>query len=358
MSRKKALLFGFIVLCACWFAMAAPAAPAQAWNPFKGRGVKPPEADPEKEYRLQETNGPWLVFVTAFSGPNANKDAKALVYELRKKYGYKAYMFEQTFVHDLNQERPDRPRHPDAPRENYRKKGANRQCAVLVGDFQSIEDNDVEKTIDGIKKCQPECMKNRPLFGTAQANAPGRGPFQLAFAVRNPIHPPDESARQGTVDAFIEKINSQRPYSLLKCPGRYSVKIATFTGRVEIKQSEIQDILAGKKPFQKGKYSELELGEKAAVELCRILRSKHIEAYEFHDRHASIVTVGSFQSYGRQRPDGTIELRPEIIEILNHFQGKPARAGIGAGTIAHEPVRYGGIECDVQPQIIEVPRRR
>jgi hypothetical protein len=41
---------------------------------------------------------------------------------------------------------------------------------------------------------------------------------------------------------------------------------------------------------------------------------------------------------------------------MEQFQGKPA-AHVQPGTIAHEPKRIAGIECDVQPMIIEVPRK-
>jgi len=61
-----------------------------------------------------------------------------------------------------------------------------------------------------------------------------------------------------------------------------------------------------------------------AHELTLALRQKGYEAYEFHDRGASIVTVGSFDSLGTRRPDGKIELDPRIVQIINTFAAEPA----------------------------------
>jgi len=47
--------------------------------------------------------------------------------------------------------------------------------------------------------------------------------------------------------------------------------------------------------------SELEAAAEKAHRLAKALRMKGYDAYEFHDRYASIVTVGSFNSAGTPR---------------------------------------------------------
>lgn len=355
-SKQKAVISIFLSGLLAVFVGSAYATPP---NLFKKILPKNVEADPNKEYVLDESKGPWMILVSSFDGPQARQNANALVFELRKSFKYEAYLFEQTFTHDLNAEKRPR-RNPYEPRQNYRTKGKFQQYAVLVGNFQSIDDEDYKRTLREIKSCHPECIyKMRGIVNQAQNIPKGTpGPFHMSsFGVTNPALP-EEYFNSGGIDKFIEKINQQRPYSLLHCPGKFTVLVATFTGKVEIKPERVNAILEGREKFQEKKVSDLELGEKAAVRLCKVLRDAGYEAYEFHDRNASIVTVGSFETCGQKLPDGTINLHPEIVNIINRFQGKPAQRGVNKDTISFEPVRFDNIECDVQPKLVEVPRRR
>ena len=328
------------------------------------------EADPSKEYVLKETDGPWMILVASFSGPTARQDANILTLELRKRYKYHAFVFDQTFIHDLKRE--GKPRNP-YDRGNFQKKGTVHEYAVIVGNFQSVDDKDFQKTLRGIKGCYPDCVKGgpnslpiSPNFAairqrTAQdENGRVRGPFYMAFGCVNPLLPQDYLTQRG-VDKFVEDINRDSPYSLLNCPAKYSVKVATFTGKIEIQQDRIKNILDGKQEFTPKKaLSDLEIAGKAAARLTAALRAKGYEAYEFHDRQSSIVTIGAFNDIGYELPNGMTELRPEIVDIMNRFRAKPAdpsRIQTGA-TISYQPVVILDIECDPQPQIIEVPLRR
>ncbi len=42
------------------------------------------DADPGKDYKLTEDDGPWLILACTFRGAGAESQAKRLVYELRK----------------------------------------------------------------------------------------------------------------------------------------------------------------------------------------------------------------------------------------------------------------------------------
>jgi hypothetical protein len=325
---------------------------------FAGKKI---EAVPNKEYRLSETNGPAMILVTTFSGPSGRPEANALVYELRKNFQYKAYIHEQIFEHNLKKEEKLSQSYSGSLK--YRKSSSVPSYAVLVGDFQSFDDRDFQATLKEIKRCQPQCMTvNRTTsqdyknWRSNNAAVSGKGPLYMAFGVTNPLMPPEN--QQGTVDKLVETMNANSPYSLLKCPRHYTVRIATFTGKIVIKQDEIKEIEAGHRPFADRKTSDLDLAMKAATKMCKILRGQGVEAYEFHDRFASFVTIGSFNSYGQELPNGMIELEPEIAQIMKQFQGKPATHGVQQGiTIAYEPVRIAGLECDVQPQIIKIPRK-
>ncbi|GHT22691.1 hypothetical protein FACS189419_05600 [Planctomycetales bacterium] len=310
---------------------------------FQNFGNKSVEAEPGKEYILTETDGPWLIHLKAFSGTAARQDADALVFELRKSLNLNAFQYEMSFVHDVNQDF----RTLNNPRSKYQKKylnsGREKQYAVVVGNFPSMEDKSFKKALETVKGYNPKCLQNKP----------GAVPLPLArsFGFANPlVTPANQSA---VVDKFIESININRPYTLLRNPYRYTVRIATFSGRTIIRQDEIEAIENGRKQFSSRKVSELEMGERAATRLCKALRAQGIEAYEFYSRNDSIVTVGGFSSFGRTLPDGTIQYDPAVLQIVQRYQGQPITTGGQAG---YKPVIIADVECDPSPKIIEVPR--
>ena len=101
--------------------------------------------------------------------------------------------------------------------------------------------------------------------------------------------------------------------------------------------------------------SALAEASKKAHELTAALRLKGFEAYQFHDRYASIVTVGSFDSVGTRRPDGKVEINPQIHLIMKTFgMGAESQVGLQGSVRAKSVV---GIPLDVQPIPVKVPKR-
>ncbi|MCL2005829.1 MAG: hypothetical protein FWG73_06655 [Planctomycetaceae bacterium] len=283
------------------------------------------EADPSKEYMLSETDGPFLIMAAVFSGPTARQEAHSLVLELRKTHKWNAFVYEKTFVFDANQDF-QKAKNPFTGRSatQYRNRGGETEFAVLIGNFPSLDDRQFERTLADVRKCQPETLKGR--------RSPT--PFSMAFGLANPMLPPEH--QRGVVDAFIESIN-KGPYSLLRNPRHYTVQIATYTGQMEYKRASA---LTNSIPlFNPKKKTELEMAGEAAIALCKALRDRGIEAYEFHDRYASIVTVGSFD-----QPN-----HPMIQQIIQQYQAR-----IDGNSL--KTVVIDGIECDPKPIVIEVPR--
>jgi len=287
------------------------------------------EADPNKEYKLTEMEGPYLILATALSGPTAQRDAHALVLELRSRYKWNAYVFEKNFTRDAKRDFGQPQKTNVRTNIKYNNQDPQTQFAVVIGNFSSLEDNQFKRTLEEVRKSQPESLK-----GTTSLSAFS---FPMAFGLVNPLLPPEY--QQSTVDSFVASINSNLPYTLLRNPYRYTVQIATFTGRAVVKPEDIRAIEEGKIPFEQ-QASALELGAQAAGALCQTLRERGVEAYEFHDRHSSIVTVGGFDQSGRRLPDGTIVPDPLIQQIVQQYQGKV----------------INGIQCSPQPRLIDVPR--
>ena len=100
---------------------------------------------------------------------------------------------------------------------------------------------------------------------------------------------------------------------------------------------------------------KLEDAEVKAHELTKLLRKKGVEAYEFHDRYESIVTIGSFDSIGAKQPDGSIELDPAVHRLMKEYgpakETLPGQAGLGL-----IPRSLNGISFDIQPVPVQVPR--
>jgi len=129
------------------------------------------------------------------------------------------------------------------------------------------------------------------------------------------------------------------------------VQVAHFTGKVVIDQKEIKAISKGVKEMG----SSLAQAAEKAHRMTVALRRKGYEAYEFHDRSASIVTIGSFNSVGSPREDGKIEIDPQIHTIIKTFSAEPGPGGaMQPKTITEGKMR---ISFDIQPIPVEVPKR-
>ena len=158
--------------------------------------------------------------------------------------------------------------------------------------------------------------------------------------------PPDYYAPKNGIDELVLRMNKDLPHSLLDCPGKYTVQVAHFVGRTTINQREIAAIEAGGEVEGTGLVKAAEKAHNLTV----ALRALHYEAYQFHDRYASIVTVGSFDSVGTPRSDGKIEINRQVLRIIECFRAKPINGQLAAQTLI-------GIGFDLQPIPVEVPKR-
>jgi hypothetical protein len=151
---------------------------------------------------------------------------------------------------------------------------------------------------------------------------------------------------------MVLEMNKNAEFSLLDCPGKVSVQVATFKGEVIIKQDEIKAIEKGEKQMK----SSLATAADKSHRLAKALRLKGYEAYEFHDRYASIVTIGSFNSVGTPREDGRTEINPEIHKIMKTFGAKSITLP-GQSTPVSQLQTCVGIPLDIQPIPVQVPKR-
>lgn len=318
------------------------------------------EANPGKEYMLTEVEGPWLIYARTFSGPDGKQQAHRLVLELRKDYNLKAFVYKEAF--DFT--KPFAELGPNQRPLKYANSTRYDAYAVLVGEFDSVDHPEVKNTLATLKRIQPTTLSETPLESEAtpifsvkriqeqlkkNGNRAGRGPMSHAFVTRNPLLP-ENFTQSPEVDSFVRKLNENVEHSLLDCPRKFTVVVRTFEG---LSATSISGYI--QKDFTPSP-DRLDQSASSANKMVKALRAKGVEAYEFHDRTKSLVTIGSFDSLGQEGPNG-FEYLPEIKRIMTEYR---ATERVGTDAKTGQIVRYSNaiekIPFDVEPKPIAVPR--
>lgn len=335
------------------------------------------DADPNKTYRLIQQNGPWLIMAMTFQGQDAREKARALVYELRKQYKLPAFTFAKKFDYSKPVIGRGLNRYGGPKRGRHMQHGQRLQIAVLVGSYPSVDDRIAQKDLKKVKTISPKSLTieriNRAGYGSRNiipeeissasfretmlrnlvpkgGKPTNRGPMRSAFMVRNPLIPKEFFVHTG-LEKFVVNMNKGVKYSLLNCPGKYTVQVATFKGAVQIGQRR-------DRTSKRKKTNTLADAAVKAHKMTLALRKKGYKAYEFHDRYSSIVTIGSFNSSGTPRADGKIEINPKMNAIINRFKATNSRipAGLAGMTLGVQLKFTAKLPHDVQPWIVHVPR--
>src|SRR5690606_5867580 len=239
-------------------------------------------ANPEADYALNESHGPWLIMAATFSGDGAEAQARELILEIRNTLKLEAYLHRIVFDHSSESlvglgvdqyGKPKRMKYLNDYNEQ------SQQFAVLVGNYPSLEDPTAQRDLERIKLADPKALnivelakQNRKTYqqliglrlsqkvtdtqklqdklaqmykgdGKIMIRNTTRnyGPMGSAFLTRNPLLP-DNDLPAHLVDSFVYEMNRPVKHSLLECKGKYSVKVATFTGTVIVNQKQIREI--------------------------------------------------------------------------------------------------------------------
>lgn len=356
---------------------------------------KEAEVDSVGGYGLRPENGPWLIVAATFSGDGAEDQARELALELRRDFNMMAYVHGVSF--DLASDAPTRgyDAYGRPRRSKFRRGDEVTELAVLVGDFPAVDDVEAQRTLKRIKQIKPKSLTGEERTNTTQNLAGWRalrnvllraddereehGPMGSAFISRNPLLPAEYFVPKG-VDQYVEEMNRGVQFSLLDAPRAYTFKVATFRGRSSLIGLSSSDAdMRRSDDFE----NSLHVAAANAHKLTLALREKDWEAYEFHDRDESIVTIGSFDTYAQQLPDGRVSPTPEIQTMIRVFDAAYEPILTDPRAIATrrkaEEVKqrfnqvfssqYGqvatglhprsliGIPLDIHPQVIPAPKR-
>lgn len=371
MTRRVLLLATAILMASATFANVASA----QLDIFRRNRSRP------ESIELSDKNGPWLIMCASFVGETGLEQAKALVQELRTNYKLDAYIYRHTFDHSNKIQAfgwDDKPNGDGvlatkqlvpAHVETYE------EIAVVVGDFPSLDDAEAQKTLDAIKHWQPKSLAINEYSSTNQQlgalrhiqrmmssdpEAKEKGPMAAAFLMPNPLLP-EEYYAAPPLDDVILKANRGIQYSLLDCPGSYSVKVATFRGattfsphEIERRQKEYEDMLNSGRGITDSQL--VEAAENAHL-MTVALRKMGVEAYEFHDHHESYVCVGSFD-WAKQQTASGIQTNPDIANVIAKFKATDAIVN-GYRTTRRRTINVFkdlNINFDAQPLPITVPK--
>jgi hypothetical protein len=320
------------VLAVVWIAGYSHIAPASAqiWKHIVPASYA--QEVPHGDTQLTQDKGPWLIMVASFDGDGAAEQAEALADELRSQHRLTAYIHDRTFDHTDGKNSGRGLDNYGAPlRTRYQQEQAH-EYAVLIGDFQAIDDPEAQRTLKRVKTLPSKvlegdtpdtAMEEVRQFSTnvvGKISGRSRGPMWKAFFTRNPLLPLEYFVPKG-VDEFVAKMNQGIEHSLLDCPGRYTVQVATFRGKTVLQTSNEQPKETGGVGWLWGKSQAEPLVEAAenAHLLTEELREHGFDAYEFHDRTESFVAIGAFDHVGERLANGQLAPTPEIQKIIQTF---------------------------------------
>jgi hypothetical protein len=333
------------------------------------------DADPNTDYWINEDHGPWMIMATSFAGPGAEQQARSLVMELRSTFNLPAYMHKRHFDYTEPVVGLGLNKYGGPKRMRYQKATEFDEIAVLVGSYNDHDAPAAQEDLETVKYAKPDCLdlsqgKGRETtqrfvglrelhrLMNLDPSKRERGPMRRAFIVRNPLLPKEFFVPDG-IDPFVVEMNKRVTHSLLKNPGTFTVRVASFQGKTlfdgeeKVEGDEKKGFLGLAK---RGEPSQLEVAADRAHRLTEALRKRGVEAYEFHDRCESIVTIGSFDSVGTPRTDGKIEINPSILQIMNTYGAQKDSLPGSPGSQAVRPKSMEGIRFDVQPIPVRVPK--
>ncbi|MFN3190647.1 MAG: hypothetical protein ACE361_09005 [Aureliella sp.] len=328
---------------------------------------------------LQAEHGPWLILAATFEGDNAKTKAETLSLELQKLLNQPAFVMQRKKegASVLGQgQRVRTLRNGEQKKFEVRKKYANSidgdSYAVLVGEFSSTDDPQIERVLNQVHASQPQSLGGSAEESEETTNwliqkyrsgiwnrtdrnrKKAKGPLGAAFTTRNPLLPSDFF--QTPIDDFIISLNKQVEHSLLDCPGRFTVRVASFYG------NGATQIMKGKAIGHQEISSALELAAMQANKLALELRKKGVEAYQFHNRTGSFVTIGSFEALGKEDASGVFQYNPAMVAIMKEHCGYRTvneRNALTGAIQSRELVNsLGNVPFDIQGAPMAVPRKQ
>lgn len=347
-------------------------------------------AGDEQSLKLKPEHGPWLILATTVSGPDAEQKAVALANEIRTRMKLPSYVLEKEFdTTGILASTTKMVDELDGSKTQYRawtqyaNGGREQIYAVLVGEFTSTEDPRIQGTLKTIRTAQPVSLESPASNSNPTSSDPAEAesthelvkafrsviwskserksdqancPMGAAFVTRNPLLP-DDFFQAPKIDDFILELNNQVEHSILDCPGRFTVRVASFYGYASTELGN-----GSKIGGSSGTSDALDKAAEQANRLTLALRKRGQEAYQFHDRVGSYVTIGSFDQLGTEIQGQGFQYNPQMLAIMQEYCGyqivtakDPATGAVSQRSSLKSLER---VPFDVEGKPMAVPRHK
>jgi hypothetical protein len=258
-------------------------------------------------YLLTRESGPFMVLAKVFRGPDSEKLALALVKELRQAYKLPAYILRSKDWPGKSNIRGVPPTaDPSVVQAAIgmpEKVRTYDEAAVLVGDEKTLKGS--EQLLHKVKKLKPKCLDGMPaLFKWREG---------LCRAIRttNPMVPA-QYLYPHKPDKLIVRMNASLR-SIAHCPGRYSLQVAEFSGRSTFNPQDetFKGVVSlSNSPLQTAAAD----AERLAAKLSKDSDIQQLgqPIYVYHDRTASRVFIGSFES---EKDPVAVDVRDSLLRL-------------------------------------------
>jgi hypothetical protein len=306
------------------------------------------EADPNQEYNITPADGEWMILIASYRGELAAQQAHTLVLEMRSEYGLPAFVFDRSAI-----EREEQRKDIEAQKHEIqqwmqahgcqsnqalpvRVRRIEEQRAVLIGGYKDMET--ARRALDEIRKLPPpKAEPGTTLFvhhldqqspskdGVERAD---QNPFRTAFVVHNPAvpvtpPPPEE-------DKVAKALNAGESFSIGQCHKPWTLAVASYQGLAALQSRSAPRSVFGNL-FGGDGGDRLNACGLNAHNFAEALRKLGFDAYVYHTRYRSVVSVGGFDSADDPR---LAEMRRVFMERLkigpeNQDPRKPSQLPMG-----------------------------
>ena len=295
------------------------------------------------KYPLTEREGPWLIHIGSFRGDQSLDYAHRLAEETRTKHRLLTFIYSMNEVdavkdrEELKQSQMKIVGTDKVPgteeHQKFKTVRVIKEYSVFVGNYPDMEKARLET--EDVKGFEPPT--SIPSYGLDlfnESNATDRAdqqgsevgswfklrttrsdskkvlskklgnPYRQAFVVRNPfltkaaaVVSAQSQQPKTTFDPAWRELNAKEKYSIFTCPKPWTIVVANFAPPTIVQSSLNGNVLqAGGTlpPAELGK--ALERAAETARQMAELLRDggKGYDAYVFHTRQYSLVTVGAF----------------------------------------------------------------
>jgi hypothetical protein len=306
------------------------------------------EADPNQEYNVTSADGDWMILIASYRGEMAGKLAHALVLEMRSDYGLPAFVFDRSAIEREEQQKDiEKQKHEiqlwmqahgcqSDQALPVKVRRIEEQRAVLIGGYKDMET--ARRALDEIRKLPPpKAESGATLFvhRLDQQSQPGAGvertvqnPFRAAFVVHNPAVPVAPPAPEE--DKVVKSLNAGESFSISQCRKPWTLAVASYQGLAALQSrsapsSVFSNLLGG------------DGGERLnacglnAHNFAEALRKLGFEAYVYHTRYRSVVSVGGFDAVDDPRLAEMRRVFMERLRIGAEYQDprKPSQPPLG-----------------------------